>query len=96
MGRRADEAGEVVEVEHPRRQVRAQVGAFSCGVDAGIAAQVAVAEGPGEVPVVPSRAVAAEAAVEFVRQRGWQREADQWIEVLEVLSGQGKLQIEIA
>src|SRR5690606_16187618 len=71
--RAADEAGEVVEVELARDQVGLQVGTRAAGGDAGIPAQVAVADPAGEVVVMPGGQlafeVAREAPVEFVRRR---------------------------
>src|SRR5690606_25436919 len=95
-----DEAGEVVEVQLLRCQGRAQERARTTGGDAGVAAQVAVADGPGEAVVVPGGAlafdVAGEVAVEGVGRRRREGDAEQRVQVGQVLAGERELQVEVA
>src|SRR5690606_18423749 len=100
VGGGADEAGEVVEVQLLRRQVRAQERARATGGDAGVAAQVAVADGPGEAVVVPGGAlafdVAGEVAVEGVGRRRREGDAEQRVQVGQVFARERELQVEVA
>src|SRR5690606_662481 len=63
---RADEAGEIVEVQAVGYQVGLEEQAFAAGSDRGRPAQVALADLAGERVVVPGSAVTGEAAIDRV------------------------------
>lgn len=94
LGRRANETGQVVEIQSFGSQVCAQERALVAQVDFCSAGKIAVAGSAGELFIAPDIAIAAQAAVQLVRGRRWHRDADQRIEVFHILAAERHLQVE--
>ncbi|MCY1458762.1 hypothetical protein D9M71_761730 [compost metagenome] len=91
LGRGADEAGKVVEVQALGNKLGLEEGAVATDVDLRGTAQVAVAGDTGEVLVAPDIVVALEAAFQAIRRGGGDGQADQWIQVFHVLAAQREI-----
>lgn len=96
LRRRADEAGQVIEVQALGFQRRGQPRTVAAHLELKTATEVAVAHLAGEAVVTPDVVVALQASVQRVGRGRRNGDAEQWVEIGQVLATERELQVEHA
>ncbi|KAG0748060.1 hypothetical protein G6F24_015451 [Rhizopus arrhizus] len=91
-----DEAGQIVEVQSPGFERGRQPRACTADVELQVATEIAVADLAGELLVAPGLVGALEAAIQCVWRRGRNGDAEQRVQVGQVLATECELQVEHA
>ena len=94
-GRRADQHGQVVEIEMARDELAARERDHAPDVHGQVAGHVRVADATAEIAVGDDRVVALEQPAQRIRRRFRHRKVEQRVEVGEVLSGDIRAQLKM-